>query len=84
MKCIVQLLRREACKLLYDKFETSLPDGQEGKESIAPGNGNDFPECSIVRFHALYLDNVMFPIKKHVNQQYIHNRTAALCSVWTA
>ena len=45
MKCIVGLLTPERGELLYDCH------GQEGKESIAPGNGNDFPECSIVRFH---------------------------------
>ena len=41
MKCIVGLLTPERGELLYDNR----------KESIAPGNGNDFPECSIVRFH---------------------------------
>ena len=58
MKCIVGLLTPERGELLYDNRNgeiLSFPKlpchGQEGKESIAPGNGNDFPECSIVRFH---------------------------------
>ena len=40
MKCIVGLLTPERGELLYDN-----------RNFLAPGNGNDFPECSIVRFH---------------------------------
>ena len=50
MKCIVGLLTPERGELLYDN-RNFLAMGKKEKESIAPGNGNDFPECSIVRFH---------------------------------